>query len=190
MVTRTESAAATRAALVRAAAQLLAEGGPEAVTLRAVGALAGVSRGAAYGHFEDKEALLTQIAVDGWTAVADALERLGADAGLSATERLEQALIAFIDVARHQPHLYAQMFRTPTGDPQAVVRAAERSQQAFLAIVRPVVGAEDVRAQGALLMSSAHGIAGMELSGHLAKEKWSVTGNELIVRLVAALRRA
>ena len=37
-------------------------------------------------------------------------------------------------------------------------------------------------------MSSAHGIAGLELSGHLAKEKWHVGGDELVRMLVGAIR--
>ena len=52
----------TRDALVAAAAQLLDEGGPEAVTLREVGHRAGVSHNAPYKHFADKEALLAAVA--------------------------------------------------------------------------------------------------------------------------------
>ena len=44
MTSRLESAAKTRRALLDAAAELLDEGGPEAVTLREVGSRAGVSR--------------------------------------------------------------------------------------------------------------------------------------------------
>jgi AcrR family transcriptional regulator len=54
MNSRAETAAATRKALLTAAGELLDEDGPDAVTLRAVGAHAGVSRGAPYGHFERK----------------------------------------------------------------------------------------------------------------------------------------
>ena len=46
MTSRLESAAKTRRALLDAAAELLDEGGPEAVTLREVGSRAGVSRAA------------------------------------------------------------------------------------------------------------------------------------------------
>ena len=49
----------TRAALLGAAAGLLEGHGLEAVTLRAVGERAGVSRQAPYKHFADKEALLS-----------------------------------------------------------------------------------------------------------------------------------
>ena len=52
----------TRDALLAAAAQLLDEGGPEAVTLREVGHRSGVSHNAPYKHFADKEALLAAVA--------------------------------------------------------------------------------------------------------------------------------
>ena len=76
MATRAQSAAVTRDALIRAASELLNAGGPDAVTLRAVGARAGVSRGAPYGHFDDKEHLLTQLAIHAWNEVAAPLVRL------------------------------------------------------------------------------------------------------------------
>lgn len=187
MATRTETAAATRTALVRAAAELLDEGGPDAVTLRAVGARAGVSRGAPYGHFEDKAALLTQLAVDAWNTVADEAERL--PAGTPAA-RLESALLTLIGVGRRQPHLYALMFSTPVGGNPAAATAATRLENLYLAMVADLVGEADARRYGALLMSSAHGIAGLELSGHLAKEKWQVDGDELVHTLVGAIQAA
>ena len=52
-MSRVESAAATRRALLDDAAALLDSGGPDAVTLREVGARAGVSRGAPYRHFAE-----------------------------------------------------------------------------------------------------------------------------------------
>ena len=55
-----------RAGLLRAALELLHEGGVEALTLRAVARRAGVSPGAPYHHFADKDALLAAVAEDGF----------------------------------------------------------------------------------------------------------------------------
>lgn len=187
MVTRTEAAAETRSALVRAASELIDEGGPDAVTLRAVGTRAGVSRGAPYGHFQNKEHLLTQLAINAWNAIADNVEELRADRGATPSARLEQALLTLIELGRRQPHRYALMFSTPVGDPEAAA-AASRLQNEFLAIVTDLVGEQDALRYGALLMSSAHGIAGLEVSGHLAKEKWGVGGEQLVRTLVDAIR--
>jgi len=156
VVTRTEAAAATRSALVRAASELLDEGGPNAVTLRAVGARAGVSRGAPYAHFENKEHLLTQLAVNAWNSLADKVEQLRADPDATPSARLERALLTLIEVGRRQPHLYALMFSTPAGDPE-VAGAANRLENQFLAIVADMVGESDALRYGALLMSSVQG---------------------------------
>ncbi|MGO4594930.1 TetR/AcrR family transcriptional regulator [Leifsonia sp. 2TAF2] len=189
MVTRADSAAATRDALLRAAADLLDAGGPSAVTLRAVSARAGVSRGAPYGHFPDKEHLLTQLVVDGWTRVAETLTAVHDGPG-SSTAKLEAALVALLDVARTQPHLYALMWGTPASDPAPVLEAAGWSQDIFLTIVADVVGGEDARRFGALLMSSAHGIASVDLSGHLSQTKWNTSPHALIAMLVQSMPQA
>jgi AcrR family transcriptional regulator len=187
MVTRVESAAATRRDLVDAAAALLDEGGRDAVTLREVGARAGVSRGAPYRHFADKDSLLTAVAVESWERLADAIRALRDDPSLTPAERLRRALAGLIAVGRRQPHLYRQMFVTPAGDASALLRAAGRSQDEFLAIVTSLVGEADARRYGALLMTSAHGMIGMEVSGHLTAEKWETSAEELISTLVAMI---
>jgi len=185
MVSRVESAAATRRALVDAAAELLDAGGPEAVTLREVGARVGVSRGAPYRHFADKESLLTAVATEAWERVGDAVRALHRDSTVSASSKLQQALTALIDLGRRQPHLYQLMFTTPERDPEAVVRAAGRSQDEFLGIVAELVGQKDARRYGALLMTSAHGITGMEVSGHLTGDKWQTSAEDLVGLIVA-----
>lgn len=187
VVTRAETAAATRRALIHAASQLLDEGGPDAVTLRAVGALAGVSRGAPYGHFESKEHLLTQLAVEAWNSLADDVEQLRADLDADPSARLERAVLGLIAVARRQPHLYALMFSIPADTPASAV-AASRLENEFLTLVADVVGEPDAHRYGALVLSSAHGIAGLELSGHLAKDTWQVGVEQLVQMLIDAIR--
>ncbi|GAA1454997.1 TetR/AcrR family transcriptional regulator [Nocardiopsis tropica] len=157
------------------------------MTLRGVGARAGVSRGAPYGHFENKEHLLTRLAIDAWNSLADKVEQLRAAPDTTSGERLEHAVLELIGVGRRQPHLYALMFSAPVDDPEAA-EAASRLENAFLAIVADVVGEADALRYGALLMSSAHGIAGLELSGHLAKEKWKTDGDQLVRMMVDSIR--
>ncbi|ROS51681.1 TetR/AcrR family transcriptional regulator [Frigoribacterium sp. PhB24] len=186
MTTRIEGAAATRAALVRAASELLDEGGPGAVTLRAVGARAGVSRGAPYGHFSDKEHLLRWLVVEAWDSLSDEVERIRAASG-APDARLVEALLALIRLARERPHLYSLVFSTRADDSETA-RAASRLQEAFLAVVQDMVGAGDALRHGALLLSTAHGIAALEISGHLDPEKWHVNGDDIVGTLVEALR--
>jgi len=186
VTTRSQGAADTRAALIRAASDLLDEGGPGAVTLRAVGARAGVSRGAPYGHFTDKQHLLSRLAIEAWDSLADEVERMRA-ADRAPEAHLERALLALIRVARTRPHLYPLMFSTRADSPDTG-RAASRLQDAFIAVVGDLVGPADALRHGALLMSAAHGIAALEISGHLDPGKWQVHGDDLVRTLVEALR--
>jgi len=66
----------------RRRAALLDSGGPDAVTLREVGARAGVSRGAPYRHFANKESLLTAVAAEGWERIGDQMHELQTDSRL------------------------------------------------------------------------------------------------------------
>ncbi|MEU2680209.1 TetR/AcrR family transcriptional regulator [Streptomyces sp. NPDC007107] len=210
MVTRAESAAVTRRALLDAAAELLDLGGPAAVTLREVGARAGVSRGAPYRHFSGKDSLLTAVATESWQRIGDQVHALRADPELGASEKLRGALLTLVRVGRDRPHLYQMLFRRhghrpeelgegldrvrrqvcgPADDPVADrLRAAGRFQDEFLAVVAGLVGERNTRHYGALLLAGAHGITDMELSGHLDPDELHATAEELIdtlVRMVA-----
>ncbi len=55
---RSRDPASTREAILEAARTLLAKDGPEAISLSAVAARAGVNRGTAYQHFETRERLI------------------------------------------------------------------------------------------------------------------------------------
>ncbi|GAA1901025.1 TetR/AcrR family transcriptional regulator [Streptantibioticus ferralitis] len=192
MVSRVESAAATRRALLDAAADLLDSGGPDAVTLRAVGARAGVTRGAPYRHFPDKDSLLTAVAAEALDRLADQVRDVRADPRVPPADKLNRALSSLMTVGRRQPHLYRLMFASPAGDPTAIraaVQAADRAQDEFLAVVGDLVGAQHTRQFAALLLTSVHGITDMEVSGHLSADKWHITAEELVSTLVSMIDR-
>lgn len=189
VTTRSESAAATRRSLLEAAGALLDLGGVEAVTLREVGARSGVSRSAAYRHFADKESLLTVLATNAMSELGDALEVLAASDD-SAQACLRSALLALISIGRTRPHLYRLMFTTPAGDPAAAVRAAERAQNLFLDIVGRITGPRRAQRYGALLLTTAHGITGLDLSGHMDLDKWHTTAEELVDTVISVLPKS
>jgi AcrR family transcriptional regulator len=189
-MSRIESAAATRRALLDEAAVLLDGGGPDSVTLREVGARAGVSRGAPYRHFADKESLLTVVAAESWERIGDHMNALRTDERLRPADKLRAALAGVIGVSRQQPHLYQLMFSAPAGDPAAVVRAAERMCDEFLAIVAAVVGEQNAQRYAAVLLTGVHGAAGLESSGLLHTDKWQTTAEELVDSLLAMVAEA
>jgi AcrR family transcriptional regulator len=186
---RSETAAATRRLLLDAAGVLLDTGGVDAVTLREVGARAGVSRSAAYRHFADKDALLTVLATNALIELGDALEILAANSNSAdpPDRSLRAALLSLVAIGRTRPHLYRLMFTGPAGDPAAAVRAAGRTWDLYLDIVGRNVGPQRARHYGALLLTSVHGIASFESSGHLVWDKWQTTAEQLIDTLVGML---
>ena len=113
---------------------MLDAGGPEAVTLREVGARTGVSRSAPYRHFADKDTLLTVLATNAVGQLGDTLESL-ANGNDPPGRALRNALLSLIAIGRTRPHLYRLMFTAPTGDPTAAVRAADRTWELFIDIV-------------------------------------------------------
>lgn len=190
VTTRAESAAATRSSLLEAAAVLLDRGGVEAVTLREVGARAGVSHSAAYRHFADKESLLAVLATNALSELGDALEVL-VNSDDSPEESLRSGLLSLIAIGRTRQHLYRLMFTPPAGDPAEAARAAaERAQDLFLDIVGRITGPGQARRYGALLLTSAHGITGLDLSGHMDLNKWHTNAEELVDTLISVLPKA
>jgi AcrR family transcriptional regulator len=189
VTTRAESAAATRSSLLEAAAVLLDLGGVEAVTLREVGARAGVSHSAAYRHFADKESLLTVLATNALSELGDGLEDL-ASGDYSPEEALRSALLSLVTLGRTRPHLYRLMFTPPGADLTEAIRAAERTQGLFLDMVGRVTGPQRARRYGALLLTSAHGITGLDLTGHMDLDKWHTNAEELIDTLISVLPKA
>ncbi len=186
VVTRSETAAMTRQSLLDAAGALLDAGGPDAVTLREVGALAGVSRSAPYRHFANKETLLTALATNAMNQLGDRLEQLATGDG-PREQSLRAALLSLVAIGRTRPHLYRLMFTTPAGDPTAAVRAAERTQDLFLDLVGHIVGTQRARHYGALLLTTAHGATSFESSGHFVWDKWQTNPEQLIDTMIALL---
>jgi TetR/AcrR family transcriptional regulator, transcriptional repressor of bet genes len=100
---RRESEESRRSALIAATQELVAEGGPEAATVRAIAARAGVTPGLIRHYFQSKDEL-TRAAyrslMDGMTAKgSDAMQDVGASA--------EERLAAFVAASLRPPVLDA-----------------------------------------------------------------------------------
>ncbi|MGB6513014.1 MAG: helix-turn-helix domain-containing protein, partial [Mycobacterium sp.] len=84
----------TRSRLLRVAHEIVEKDGLAAVTLRAVGAAAGVSRGAPYRHFTDKSDLLAAVAAQALQTLAATVDGAARDTTDPVT-RVDQALRAY-----------------------------------------------------------------------------------------------
>lgn len=99
-----------RQALLDSSLAILRSEGIEALSLRRLAEHAGVSRGAPYHHFRDKQALLAAIGELGFAELNKLLQTLVEDEQQPLRERLHQAVLGYLDFATRQPALYALMF--------------------------------------------------------------------------------
>jgi AcrR family transcriptional regulator len=103
-----------REALISAALDLIAQKGPAGFTFAEAARQAGVSPAAPYRHFRDRDALLAEVARNGFDRFAARLDMAwnnGVPTPLSAFENVGRAYLAF---AREEPASYAVMFEAMT----------------------------------------------------------------------------
>ncbi len=100
---RRESEENRRSALIAATQELVAEGGPEAATVRAIAARAGVTPGLIRHYFQSKDEL-TRAA---YRALMDGMTAKGADALEGVGDRPEERLAAFVAASLRPPVLDA-----------------------------------------------------------------------------------
>lgn len=140
---RRESEETRRADLITATQELVAEGGPEAATVRAIAARAGVTAGLIRHYFQSKDELTRAAFVslmDGMTAKgADALEGVGAQP--------EERLAAFVSASLRPPVmdvgavvLWAGYMHKVRNDP-ALRLAHEASYLAYRNILQSLIAA-------------------------------------------------
>jgi AcrR family transcriptional regulator len=114
----------TRDRIVAAAARLLAEGGREAVSTRAVSAAAGVQAPTIYRLFGDKQGLLDAVATHGFMTYLDS--KTGREPGGDPVEDLRAGWDLHIGFGLANPALYSLMYGEPRpgASPPAAVAAA------------------------------------------------------------------
>jgi AcrR family transcriptional regulator len=94
-----------RAALIRAALQLVEQHGVKGLALSDAARLAGVSVAAPYRHFTDKEALLAEIAAEGFRLFRDALATASQSHPKDKVKRLVEMGVAYVEFAlQHRSH--------------------------------------------------------------------------------------
>ena len=160
-----------REALLEAAEAQLEREGPGGLSLRKLGRGLGVTPGAPYRHFEDKDALLAALASDGYRRLRDEMvrERETAENG---EERLKLAGTGYLRFATAHPELFRLMFGwIPSRD---VPELCEAGDAAFAALEEILEGCEaegllsqSVAEAGLLAWSAVHGAAFLLIDGRL-----------------------
>ncbi len=177
-----------REALIQAARQLIAEKGPAGFTFADAARSAGVSPAAPYRHFRDREALLADVAREGFTRF-EAMLTTGWAAGkpdpITAFHNVGRAYLAF---ARSEPAYYAAMFESglpPDLNPE--LRAAAdrafavlRGTAEQLAALLPSGKRPPALMMSLHLWSMAHGIASLFGRGDSGRRTLPMTAEELL----------
>jgi AcrR family transcriptional regulator len=127
-----------RAALIRAALALIADHGVKGFALSDAARLAGVSVAAPYRHFKDKEALLAEIAAEGFTMFRDALALASQNSQGDKLEALEEMGVAYVAFAlQHSSHFKVMWEGGISKEKYAVVR--QPADQAFVLLQQGVL---------------------------------------------------
>ena len=105
-----------RAALLKSAEQIIRDSGLEGLTLRACARKAGVSHGAPAHHFGNVTGLLTELAVDGFERLAEAMDPMRVK---NADDDLEASGLGYIQFAMKWPEHFRVMWRSELLDQQS-----------------------------------------------------------------------
>lgn len=148
-----------------------------AVTLRAVGERAGVSRQAPYRHFADKEELLSVVAAGYFGRIEEEMAVAAESAG-GPFERVDAMATAYVGFALESPPRCRLMFGPEVkGSPYPAVHEAARAVHGrFVRAVAECQEAgtlpgEDAVEIAALVYATAHGAVDLALSGHAEEAK-------------------
>jgi len=154
-----------RAACVEAGVRLVEEEGPDAVTIRGVARMAGVSHTAPLHHFRDRGELLDAVADRGFDLLLERLDASLAPAA-GATQALHAYGMAYVDHAVDHPGLFALMFRP---DAHLQGEAAYRRLIDLTAAAQAAgeMPGDDPDTLCLLLWATVHGLAGLHGFGHL-----------------------
>jgi AcrR family transcriptional regulator len=188
-----------RRALIDAALPLLKEGGPKALTLRAVARAAGVSQTAPYRHFADRAALIAAIAEEGFTRLHQELVKVATHpartlgkAPTTARGGLQAIALAYVRLALDRPGEYRLMFGSELA---SIAPKLGARQKVFEVLRRGIVMLQEQKlvAPGnphAMALSAwalVHGLVMLALDGQLSgkdapsPETLTITATELMM---------
>jgi len=177
-----------REALIGAALDLISQKGPAGFTFAEAARQAGVSPAAPYRHFRDRDALMADVARQGFERFAQRLAAAWDDGRPSPTAALERLGRAYLGFARDEPAYFSAMFES--GVPVANHRDLNEASERAFAVLRQaceavVVGLASGKRPPALMMALhiwalAHGIASLFARGDAARRSLPISAEELL----------
>lgn len=153
-----------RAACLRAALELLEEGGSGALSLRAVARRAGVAPSAPYRHYADRGALISAVAAVGYRELAEYLA--AACPAPETPDDLVAVAVAYVQFALQRPALFRVMFGEPCDrDSSERVAATDAISAYVAAIVSKCFPGAEPQALSIAVWALVHGLAFLHLDG-------------------------
>jgi AcrR family transcriptional regulator len=177
-----------REALIGAALDLISQKGPAGFTFAEAARQAGVSPAAPYRHFRDRDALMADVARQGFERFAQRLAAAWDDGRPSPTAALERLGRAYLGFARDEPAYFSAMFESgvPVARHRDLNEASERAftvlRQACEAVVATLPSGKRPPALMLALhiWALAHGIASLFARGDDARRSLPISAEELL----------
>lgn len=155
-----------RQQILDASLELLKTQGLQGLSMREVARRAGVSHQAPYHHFPEREAILAELARDGFETLLGYMRGAG---GATQVERMTSMGVAYIRFATEHPEQFRLMFRHEMCDLARYPNAKAAAEATFALLVETMTdGGAETPADTANIMASwsmAHGLATLLLDG-------------------------
>jgi AcrR family transcriptional regulator len=152
-----------------AAVRQLAVGGPQALSINAIGKELGVSGPALYRYFAGRDELLTALILDAYRDFTAALSAALETAASTPPERLAAVAYAYRTWALAEPHRYRLLFVAPLPGYDAHDAALVEAGQQAMGVVMTVLS--DFPPQtflAVVLWSRLHGLVSLEIERNFA----------------------
>lgn len=164
-----------RQALIDAALELIEEVGHRNLSLREVARRAGVSSAAPYRHFPSREALLAQLAQEGFEMMSETIEQALAACEGDSLVRLRETGVGYVLFANGNRARYAVMFSPELVDKRAYPELEASAARCFNYLLEGIracqveqkIVAEDPLRVALAAWSMIHGLSSLIASGQL-----------------------
>lgn len=179
--------AAREQRIVTAAREIAEREGWDAVTIRRLAVEIEYSQPVLYSHFENRDAIVAAVAVEGFQEIAAALEE--AARGSTGRNAVKNVAMAYLTFALRHPALYEAMFVLPTNlrfgedETRPELRAGF---EAVAAVVTPFCADAGVATE--TFWAALHGLAELERSGRIRPNARSERIS-LVVRAIVGNKR-
>ena len=171
-----------------AALSLINQKGPGGFTFAEAARAAGVSPAAPYRHFRDRDALLAEVAKQGFELFADRLEQAWDDGRPHPRAAFERLGKAYLDFARREPAYFSAMFEgglsfedhpelRPAGDRAFV---ALRNACEAVAATMPAERRPPAMMMALHIWSLSHGIAALFARGDGSRRSIPMSPEDLL----------